>query len=765
MSEAERPRAVAPPPAAAGAARRRRPPWRPGSMPCCAGSGPAGYDPKRRALRRSSASRPRISPCRRWRAPTRRPSRRRPARRQAGAGQFLRLLVRALRDRASDARCGWRSRASRVRRRLQGQAGRRARLPRRARHPYAQLAADQPGRVAIDWGLYGVPETYLIDKQGIIRWRWAGPLPRTRWRRNCCRCSSGTHEAGLALLLCLLAGPVLAAVPRPGRDAARPGAGGTRARDRPRAALHGLPEPVDRGQRRRARPRPPPHRARAGHRRPQQHATSSATCIDRYGDFVLLRPPVKPETYLLWAHAGHGARPRPGDDRHPAAPPRTPARRRSRTFPPRSVRGCDRSRTAAGRELVSLLAAARPAGRGGAAAARRRISSAPPAPAGGGRPTSRSTAPRWRSWSGRRRPAGWTRRRIARRPSRCSAGCWRRPAEAGPAGERPQPLGAGRRRCSPCRRWRSACICPAASGDALRPLCDAAGGGRAGTRRCWAPCAPSWRSCRPNTDQAREGWALLANAERSRGHLPAAADAYRRALTGEVRRGADRAARRRCCWRKTGRRKPPRCWPPPCRRRRGISACASWPGWPRPRPAATTAPGRLAGADRRRAARGAVAGDGRAADGRAAVDADRGGAALTPARLSPHHRGALRQGLQLAEGAVARQVLHAAIGRRHQPLRRQHGKAGADALGHLLRRSPPPGAEVDHAEHDRLPRQRRAARRGRAAAAPPRSRSAPRALGELRQEGIAGGLVADHAPRSRSTGAPPWCPRCPAARG
>ena len=42
--------------------------------------------------------------------------------------------------------------------------------------PYARLGVDQPGRVAIDWGLYGVPETYLIDRQGLIRWRWAGPL-------------------------------------------------------------------------------------------------------------------------------------------------------------------------------------------------------------------------------------------------------------------------------------------------------------------------------------------------------------------------------------------------------------------------------------------------------------------------------------------------------------------------------------------------------------------------------------------------------------
>jgi cytochrome c biogenesis protein CcmG/thiol:disulfide interchange protein DsbE len=42
--------------------------------------------------------------------------------------------------------------------------------------PYGRLAADAPGRVAIDWGVYGVPETYFIDKKGYVRWRWAGAL-------------------------------------------------------------------------------------------------------------------------------------------------------------------------------------------------------------------------------------------------------------------------------------------------------------------------------------------------------------------------------------------------------------------------------------------------------------------------------------------------------------------------------------------------------------------------------------------------------------
>ena len=42
--------------------------------------------------------------------------------------------------------------------------------------PYARLAMDEPGRVAIDWGVYGVPETYLIDSSGVVRWRQAGPI-------------------------------------------------------------------------------------------------------------------------------------------------------------------------------------------------------------------------------------------------------------------------------------------------------------------------------------------------------------------------------------------------------------------------------------------------------------------------------------------------------------------------------------------------------------------------------------------------------------
>jgi cytochrome c biogenesis protein CcmG/thiol:disulfide interchange protein DsbE len=43
-------------------------------------------------------------------------------------------------------------------------------------NPYLRVARDEPGHVAIDFGVYGVPESYLIDKAGIVRWRWAGGL-------------------------------------------------------------------------------------------------------------------------------------------------------------------------------------------------------------------------------------------------------------------------------------------------------------------------------------------------------------------------------------------------------------------------------------------------------------------------------------------------------------------------------------------------------------------------------------------------------------
>jgi cytochrome c biogenesis protein CcmG/thiol:disulfide interchange protein DsbE len=43
-------------------------------------------------------------------------------------------------------------------------------------NPYALVIADVEGRAALDWGIYGAPETFLVDAQGFIRWKFVGPL-------------------------------------------------------------------------------------------------------------------------------------------------------------------------------------------------------------------------------------------------------------------------------------------------------------------------------------------------------------------------------------------------------------------------------------------------------------------------------------------------------------------------------------------------------------------------------------------------------------
>jgi len=42
--------------------------------------------------------------------------------------------------------------------------------------PYTTSIMDVEGRVGIDWGVYGVPETFIIDKDGLIRYKHIGPV-------------------------------------------------------------------------------------------------------------------------------------------------------------------------------------------------------------------------------------------------------------------------------------------------------------------------------------------------------------------------------------------------------------------------------------------------------------------------------------------------------------------------------------------------------------------------------------------------------------
>ncbi|MGE4633990.1 MAG: DsbE family thiol:disulfide interchange protein [Arenicellales bacterium] len=45
-------------------------------------------------------------------------------------------------------------------------------------NPYNMIAVDGQGEVGIDWGVYGVPETFVIDSEGVIRYKHIGPVDR-----------------------------------------------------------------------------------------------------------------------------------------------------------------------------------------------------------------------------------------------------------------------------------------------------------------------------------------------------------------------------------------------------------------------------------------------------------------------------------------------------------------------------------------------------------------------------------------------------------
>jgi len=51
-------------------------------------------------------------------------------------------------------------------------------------NPYELSLSDQDGRLGIDLGVYGVPETFLIDKQGVIRYKQIGPMTPEVWEQK-----------------------------------------------------------------------------------------------------------------------------------------------------------------------------------------------------------------------------------------------------------------------------------------------------------------------------------------------------------------------------------------------------------------------------------------------------------------------------------------------------------------------------------------------------------------------------------------------------
>ncbi len=51
-------------------------------------------------------------------------------------------------------------------------------------NPYTLTAFDVDGRVSIDYGVYGAPESYLIDRNGVIRFKQIGPITEDVWQNK-----------------------------------------------------------------------------------------------------------------------------------------------------------------------------------------------------------------------------------------------------------------------------------------------------------------------------------------------------------------------------------------------------------------------------------------------------------------------------------------------------------------------------------------------------------------------------------------------------
>jgi len=43
-------------------------------------------------------------------------------------------------------------------------------------NPYSNVLIDKNGKIAIDWGVYGIPETFIVNSSGIIKYRHVGPI-------------------------------------------------------------------------------------------------------------------------------------------------------------------------------------------------------------------------------------------------------------------------------------------------------------------------------------------------------------------------------------------------------------------------------------------------------------------------------------------------------------------------------------------------------------------------------------------------------------
>ena len=48
-------------------------------------------------------------------------------------------------------------------------------------NPYSDVIVDSKGLIGIDWGVYGIPETYIVNSKGIIKYRLVGSITKKKY--------------------------------------------------------------------------------------------------------------------------------------------------------------------------------------------------------------------------------------------------------------------------------------------------------------------------------------------------------------------------------------------------------------------------------------------------------------------------------------------------------------------------------------------------------------------------------------------------------
>jgi len=50
-------------------------------------------------------------------------------------------------------------------------------------NPYSDVLIDKNGSIGIDWGVYGIPETFIVNSKGVIKYRHVGPITKKKYEK------------------------------------------------------------------------------------------------------------------------------------------------------------------------------------------------------------------------------------------------------------------------------------------------------------------------------------------------------------------------------------------------------------------------------------------------------------------------------------------------------------------------------------------------------------------------------------------------------